>query len=503
VPALRLVDLGLEALHLLLDLGLSQPVLVEGEEVRLVLLLVDRGLPLQHDAHEGHVLRLHLRERMLVDAAAVRFRHDLLELFEECRLALALLLDRLFDLPAALAARDRLPIHGRTIIGAVQSRSPRVVLAAASAAQAAVSFVNFGLPAIGPEVRQEFGLSLPELGAVLTAGFFGSGLSLVAAGIAVDRLGSRAAMAAGTLLSVGALVAAGLADTAPALGGALVVFGIGSSVVTIAGAGALFRAYPPERRAWALGVRQMAVPLGGTIGAVLVPALEAVGGVSAALLAAAVGVCLAGAAFAVAADSVRGGRQARGFRTIMRAPGMQRLLVVAAFYILVLQAVLVYAVPAARAAGLSALAAGATFVVIQVAAGVARIVWGRVADRDYGARRVRTLAEAGLVAALGALLFTVALHEGAAVALPAAVVFGFGALGWNALVYVSAGERAPPELAGRSVAVAATVVFGISALATPPLGALAQHAGWDAFWLSTAALALAGSAVAATLPKLG
>ena len=44
----------------------------------------------------------------------------------------------------------------------------------------------------------------------------------------------------------------------------------------------------------------------------------------------------------------------------------------------------------------------------------------------------------------------------------AAVLFGFGALGWNALVYVSAGERAPPELAARSVAVAATVVFLIS-----------------------------------------
>jgi MFS family permease len=384
----------------------------------------------------------------------------------------------------------------------VPTRSARVVLTAASAAQVSVSFVNFGLPAIGPQLRQEFDLGLAGLGAVLTAGFFGSGLSLVGAGIAVDRLGSRTAMTAATLLGAGALVAAALADTALGLAVALVVFGIGSSVVTIAGVGALFRAYPAERRAWALGVRQMAVPLGGTIGAVLVPALEALGGVAAVLFTAAVGVALSGAVFAAAADSVRGSRQARGFRTILRAPGMQRLLVVAAFYILVLQAVLVYAVPAARAAHLSALAAGATFFAIQVAAGVARIVWGRIADRGAGGRRARTLAEAGVVAAVGALLFAAALHGGAALALPAAVVFGFGALGWNALVYVSAGERAPPELSGRSVAVAATVVFGLSALATPPLGALAEHAGWDAFWLTTAALALAGSAVAATLPKL-
>ena len=94
-----------------------------------------------------------------------------------------------------------------------------------------------------------------------------------------------------------------------------------------------------------------------------------------------------------------------------------------------------------------------------------------------------------------------ALHEGAQLAVPAAVVFGFGALGWNALVYVSAGERTPPELSGRSVAVAATVIFGLSALATPPLGALAHEAGWDALWLTVAGLALVGSALAARLPQ--
>jgi MFS family permease len=376
------------------------------------------------------------------------------------------------------------------------------VLTAAAAAQVAVSFVTFGLPSIGPQLREELGLSLAGLGAVLAAAFFGAGLSLVGAGIAVDRLGSRVAMAAGTLVGAGALAAGALADTAVGLAVALGVFGIGSSVVTIAGVGALFRAYTAERRAWALGVRQMAVPLGGMVGAVLVPVLEAVGGVSTVLFTAAAAVGLSGAAFAVAADSVRGGRRARGFRTILRAPGMQRLLVVAACYIVVLQAVLVYAVPAARAADLSALAAGATFFVIQAAAGVARIVWGRIADREGGARRARTLAEAGLVASAGAVLFAAALHQGAAIALPAAVVFGFGALGWNALVYVSAGERAPPELSGRSVAVAATLIFGLSAVATPPLGALAEHAGWDAFWLTTSALALVGSVVAATLPRL-
>ena len=57
----------------------------------------------------------------------------------------------------------------------------------------------------------------------------------------------------------------------------------------------------------------------------------------------------------------------------------------------------------------------------------------------------------------------------------ASVVFGLGALGWNALIYVSAGERVDPSLASRSVAVAATVVFVLSAVVTPVLGALVAY----------------------------
>jgi len=132
---------------------------------------------------------------------------------------------------------------------------------------------------------------------------------------------------------------------------------------------------------------------------------------------------------------------------------------------------------------------------------VSRIVWGHVADRASGSRRARTLVETGAVAAVGALLFAAALHLGAAAVLAAALAFGFGALGWNAVLYVMAGERAPVEAAGRSFAVAATVVFVVSGICTPPLGALADHAGWDAFWVVTATLAAAGALVAVRLPR--
>lgn len=380
--------------------------------------------------------------------------------------------------------------------------SSRAVLTAATGAQAAVSLVAFGLGSIGPQLREEHGVGLTVLGAMLTVNLLGSGLFVIPAGVAVDRYGARPATLLGTVLGVAGLAGAAFAPSAWLLIAFLFLSGVGSSIVPIAGMGAIFRAYGAARRAWALGVRQMGVPLGGVTSAVALPLLAHAGGVRLALLVAAGMLGVLGAAFAlVAGEPPEPGavRQRIAVLRILLLPGMGRLLAVAACYIVVLQAVLAYAVPSARDAGLSVLAAGAVFFALQVGAGVARIAWGRIADSGGGGRRTRTLAEAGWVGAAGALLFALGLHAGVAAAIPAAIVLAFGALGWNALVYVIAGERVPLARAAQAVSVAATVIFVLSAVATPPLGALAGLVGWDAFWAICAGVCLSGALVARTL----
>ena len=378
------------------------------------------------------------------------------------------------------------------------------MLAGASAAQAAVAFVNFGLPAIGPDLRRELDLGLPALGFLLSVALLGAGVALVPAGGLVGRIGTRAAVLGGTALGAAALAASAAAGSAWALGAALLVAGVGSAVVPVGGAGALFRVYAADRRGWALGVRQTAVPVGGVAGAAAMPLLVRAGGIELVLLVAAGLVAVTGVWFAAVSppEPARAARRGIAVRAVWRTPGMRRLLLVASCYIVVLQALLVYLVPSARDAGLSAVAAGAALVVLNVTAAVARIAWGRLADLRGGGRRVRTLVETGLVAAAGGVLFTIALHAGAGAALAATALFGFGALGWNGVVYLNAGELAAPDLAAQAFAVAATVVFVLSALATPPLGALADAAGWDALWLTTAGIALLGAWLAAGLARV-
>ncbi len=374
--------------------------------------------------------------------------------------------------------------------------SPLVVLTAASTSQASVSVINYGLPSIGPELRAEFGLSLAELGGIITAGLLGSGLFLIAAGIAVDRYGTRAAMLSSVALSSGGLFLAAFADTKGVLFAGLFLFGVGTAVVPVAGTGELFHTYPAERRGWALGVRQMAVPLGGIIASVGLPLLQAAGGVKIALICVAVLVGVSGLAFGLVAGPPRpvdrSATQRAAFRGIFRAPGMVTLLAVAALFIVVLQALLVFAVPTARDAGLSSFWSGTVYFVINVAGVASRVAWGLVADRGGGTRRVRTLQEIGVLAAVGAGLFGLALHVGTPFVLVAVAIFAFGALGWNGVLYLIATEKVGPASAARAMGVASTVVFVLSNLAPRLTGAIAARAGWDAVWFGCIGVAALG-----------
>ncbi len=385
----------------------------------------------------------------------------------------------------------------------MRARSPATVLVGATLAQVAMSCVAFGLPSVGPDLQEEFGLSLSALGATLTAGLLGSGLALVGAGVLVDRAGTRTAMLLGTAVATAGLVGGAFAHGLAVLFLGLLAFGVGAAVIPVAGAGELFRAYPAERRGFALGVRQAAVPLGGVVASIALPALvAATGDVRVALLSIAGVVFTSCCFFAFVSGSERETvrrTQRDAFGSILRAPGMLRLLAVAALFIIVLQSIVAFTVKAAVDSGLSAREAVATYVCVNLTGVVCRVFWGHRADRPGARRRGRTLVEIGVLATVGSLVFAFALRGGVAVVLPAAVLFSFGALGWNGILYVVAGERTDPELAGRSVAVAATVVFVLAAVAAPIAGAVADRAGWTALWVGLSLVAAAGAVTASRL----
>jgi MFS family permease len=280
---------------------------------------------------------------------------------------------------------------------------PRATLALAVAAQAAVSVIQFGLPAVGLDVRQRLDLGPAGFGVVFACLGVGSALALVPVGVLVDRLGPRAVVVAGGLVASGGDLGAAFASSAPFFACAALLAGIGGAAVPVAGMTSLLRGFPPERRGLALGWRQLAVPLGGTIGSFALPALTALGGLRLAFVVAAVACAATAFAFAAVAGTAPVDAPTRlSLDGVLRIPGMGLLLLLGLFYATALGGPLAYLVPAARDARLSAAVAGGLFTLMNVTAAAARLVWGRAADRRGGTRRIPVLRATGFVAAAAA-----------------------------------------------------------------------------------------------------
>jgi MFS family permease len=336
-------------------------------------------------------------------------------------------------------------------------------------------------------------------GAVYAAVSLGSAIALIPAGMLVDRLGAREVLVIGGVVNgLGTLAAAG--QTNPyAFAAALLLAGIGGSAVPVAGMSALMRAFAPERRGAVMGWRQLAVPLGGTIGAIMLPLLTDSGGVPLAMIGCAVAVTATSVAFGLLVDHPPADGAVAGFgglTGVFRIPGIRPALTVAFMYIIGLTAVITYYIPAVRAEGLTRSQAAIGFTLVNIVAGISRPVWGRLADRGGGTRRTRTLRETGIVGAAAAIVMVPALHAGFAAALAATAVLAFGVFGFNGLVYLLVGELAGPARSGVAVGVASTVIFGAGAMIAPAAGLAVENLGYGALWAMTAAAGAAGATIA-------
>jgi MFS family permease len=379
------------------------------------------------------------------------------------------------------------------------------LLTLAVGSQASISIASWGLGALGPDLRDEFDLSAAALGAVFAAGFVGNAIILIPAGTVVDRIGPRRPLIVGGLLSGATLMFAGFAPTAPVVGAALFAYGLVSAFVAVAGTVSVFHGFDADRRGMALGVRQMAVSAGGLVAAGLLPGLAAIGGVRLSLVASGILAGVFAVLFGLASPPgalharPRAGRRI-DLRGLLATPGIRLVVVIAAVQVTALAAVLVFAVPAIVDEGASAVVGAVLFAVISLSAIAGRLIWGRIADAYGGRRRRATLRDVGLVTVVGALLYWAAGPIGPVAQLPAMVVFAFGVMGANGILYLIAGELTGPARAGQAVGLVSMTLFGWGALMSPVLGALADQAGFAVLWALSAVLGAGTVALTYGLP---
>jgi MFS family permease len=369
-------------------------------------------------------------------------------------------------------------------------RGLRRLLVLALACQASISIVQWGLGVIAPDLQQRYGLSAAGLGALVNATALGNAVALIAAGVVVDRSGPRrpllfAGSACGLLLVTGALL-----ENPVGLGIALFASGVAGAVVAVGATVSVFHGFPPDRRGFALGMRQMSVALGGLLAALLLPLAVNVGGVRLALAMSGVLTAFTTVAFALDTPTARSLRRTHGGASSLRSrycgSGDGTLLWSWACSTCSLDAVLTFAVPAIRDGGAGRREGSLLFALISISAMVARVGWGRLADAGGGRRRAATLRDVGILACVAALATWVVWPHGTSARIVALVVLSLGALGFNGVLYLIAGEIAGAARAGQAVALMSTALFGGAALAAVPLGTLVDAEGYRSLWLAAA-----------------
>jgi sugar phosphate permease len=377
------------------------------------------------------------------------------------------------------------------VTDAATSRYRWAILAAGVFAQGSLSAVQQGLPAIGPVLREELGLSLAQVGVVLSSGSWGITAMLLVWGWLADRSGERivvsVGLAGGALALVGAAYAPGYATLvlALALAGAL------AGCTSIASGRAVMGWFGRHQRGFALGVRQMAVPLGGAAGALALPALAAAGGLRAALLALA-GGCAAGAlACGLCFREPPGPREAESAAPApLRDARMWRLAFGSGLYVCAQISIISFTVLFLHehrhvAAG----AAAAVLAALQLGGAASRALAGWWSDRS--GLRIPLMRRIGLGTAV-TLLATAALADAPlALLVPVLLAAGVVGMSWNGLSLTAAAELSGPGRTGAALGLQQTAV-ALAAGTAVGFAALVGATSWPVAFALLATLPLAG-----------
>ncbi|WP_296228686.1 MFS transporter [Ralstonia sp. UBA689] len=388
------------------------------------------------------------------------------------------------------------------------------VLGVGVAANASFSAAFSGIPTTAVFIRSAYHLGNAELGMALGAMGLGIAVSELPWGLLTDRWGDRTVLLAGLgatalALLVMACCVAPLHGSVPPLAwlvaGMLSVGLLGGSVNGSSGR-AVMGWFREGERGLAMSIRQTAVPLGGGIGALVLPSLAAHAG-----FAVVYGVLAAACALTAAltwlwvheAPDVVAGAPAKV--SVPDGPGplrdvmLWRMALAIGLLCVPQGAVVAFATVFLRDfAHANVLTLSLTMAAVQGGAAVMRVWSGRWTDR-HGNRRAYLLACARLSAALFVVLAGVAWMTAAlpidlsimrAALVAAIVVGGICVSAWHGVGYTELATMAGAQRAGTALGLGNTGAFAALGLTSLCLPQVLAWSSWPVVWLAAAGSAL-------------
>ncbi len=349
--------------------------------------------------------------------------------------------------------------------------------------------------AMAPVVTRDLGLSAAEFGLFVTAYYGAQAVISMPAGGLVDRIGiGRSLIVCHAVMVLGAVLFSQAENFHMALA-ALAAMGAGYSISNPATARGVLEWFPVERRATAMGIKQVGVPIGGILGAgngalvtmiawadimLVVAALIAINGI----------ICFRLARLPNLAVQRVDRHPLANIREVMQDWNINRFVLLNGLYNFGQTNFFAFLTLFMREAALASQPiASLSIGIAQAASAVARIGWGVFSDTVFGGRRKGLTVGLGGVAVVGfCALLWVGPGSGVYLGLGLALLLGVTIASFAPLVQTLSVEATEPRLAGSSMGYN---MFGthIGGMVGPPVfGAMVDATGsYGAGWLVTAA----------------
>ena len=347
--------------------------------------------------------------------------------------------------------------------------------------QAMVAMALLSLPVVAPVVAQTLQVSPALVGLYVSVTYAGAMVATLMGGATVARMGAIRVSQWGLVLCALGLILCAV-PWMPCMVLGAVLIGLGYGPITPASSHLLARTTPKHQMSLVFSIKQTGVPLGSMLAGAVVPPLALLGNWQLSLVAVA-GVCLLCAwvsqSLRAELDSdrqpdtrIRWGSLIEPIRLVLAHRSLLTMASCSFMFSMVQLSLTTYLVTFLHddlSYGL--VAAGLALSVTQLGGIGGRVVWGYVADRWLGARRMLLLLASMM--ALGALASAfLTTDTPQAVVIVILVGFGASAIGWNGVYLAEVARRAPPGMA--SMATGGTLAFTfLGVVVGPPMfGAL-------------------------------
>lgn len=362
-------------------------------------------------------------------------------------------------------------------------------------AQMTFSFGFSGLPVAGVIMREDYQFTLSQLGFVLGCMGLGVAISEIAWGVLTDKLGDKIVL----MVGLGGMGAAYLAislgfvptvDATPnylSFGALLILAGaIGGSINSASGS-AVMTWFQDNERGFAMSIRQTAIPVGGAIGALVIPFVAAEYGFGRVFLMLAL-VCFVvtvlvwlGMKVQTIEQTSAGAMQSGEVSPLKRFSVWKIALAGCALTfpqiaVLTFTAVFLTDEHNLSMGMISLIAFG-----VQIGGGALRIIMGRVTDK-YKNRR-QTLRWIAIIAGVAGIVLGLFAHQNAFIVVSLLVITGLAGNAWHGVGYTEIAVTAGVRYAGSALGMLGAAVFIVSFIIPYIIPFVLSLGSWSAVWI--------------------